>query len=133
MTDEPTQPRERSRWADKLAERRERYQERGKLYRVGFVIAGALVTLAGVVMIVTPGPAFVLIPAGLAMLAMEFAWAESALEKALVQAEKAQSAAKEADTRQKVLTAVAAALVVAAVIGAIFYWDISVPVLNPKR
>lgn len=126
------EPRAQSRWADKLAQRRERYQGRGKLYRLLFVIAGVAVTLAGVAMLLLPGPAFVVIPIGLAMLAMEFAWAEAALEQALVQAEKAQSAAKEADTKQKVLTAVAGLLIVAAAIGAVFYWDITVPVLNPK-
>jgi hypothetical protein len=62
---------------------------------------------------------------------MEFAWAESALEKALMQAEKAQAAAKEADTKQKIATAVAVVLVIAGVLGAIFYWDINVPVINP--
>ncbi len=126
-----TEPREQSRWADKLAERRERYQDRGKLYRLVFVIAGVLVTLAGLAMLLLPGPAFVVIPIGLAMLAMEFAWAEAALEKALMQAEKAQAAAKEADTKQKVLTVVAGLLLAAAAVGAVFYWDITVPILNP--
>jgi uncharacterized protein (TIGR02611 family) len=122
----------RHRWAEKLEERRERYQERGRLYRIGWVIAGSVVTLAGVVMLVTPGPAFVLIPIGLAMLAMEFAWAEAALEKALVQAEKAQEKAKRASRTQKVLTVVAGLLAVAAVLAGIFYWDINVPVINPS-
>ena len=129
MTEQP----EQSRWANRIARRRERYQEKGKLYRIGFVIVGSAVTLAGVAMLLLPGPAFVVIPIGLAMLAMEFAWAEAALEKALVQAEKAQAAAKEADTKQKVFTVVAALLVSAAVVSAIFYWDINVPVLNPKE
>ncbi len=119
-------------WARKLAERRERYQERGKLYRIGWVITGVLVTLAGCAMLITPGPAFVVIPIGLAMLAMEFAWAEAALEKALKQAAKAQEKAKQADTKQKVFTAVACVLVAAAVVGGIFYWDINVPVINPS-
>jgi uncharacterized protein (TIGR02611 family) len=130
MTEEPqTQPR--SKWADKLEERRARYQERGRVYRIGFTALGILVTLAGLAMLVTPGPAFVVIPIGLAMLAMEFAWAERALEKALVQAEKAQASAKEASTASKVLTAVAVVLVIAAAIAAIFYWDINFPVINP--
>jgi uncharacterized protein (TIGR02611 family) len=131
MTEEAgRQPR--SRWADKLEERRERYQERGRLYRIGWVIVGSLITLAGVVMLVTPGPAFVLIPIGLAMLAMEFAWAEAALEKALVQAEKAQERAKQASRLQKALTVAAGALAVAAVVAGIFYWDINLPVINPN-
>ncbi len=127
-----TEPKEPSRWADKLAARRESYQERGKLYRLIFVVVGVVVALGGVAMLLLPGPAFVVIPIGLAMLAMEFAWAESALEKALVQAEKAQASAKEAGTKEKALVAVAVALVAAAAVAGIFYWDITVPVLNPK-
>ena len=131
MTENQTQPR--SKWADKLEERRAAYQDHGKAYRIAFTIVGVLVTLAGLVMLVTPGPAFVLIPAGLAMLAMEFAWAERALEKALVQAEKAQASAKEASTLSKVLSGLAVVLVVAAAVAAVFYWDLTVPVLNPNK
>jgi uncharacterized protein (TIGR02611 family) len=39
------------------------------------VVAGVSVLLVGVAMIVLPGPAFVVIPAGLAILGIEFAWA----------------------------------------------------------
>lgn len=38
-------------------------------------IAGASVLATGVLMLVLPGPAFVVIPAGLAILSVEFAWA----------------------------------------------------------
>ena len=38
-------------------------------------IMGGTVLLIGVIMIVTPGPAILVIPAGLAILATEFAWA----------------------------------------------------------
>jgi uncharacterized protein (TIGR02611 family) len=136
MSDETTgpdrSPQERSRWADKLDEWRERYEQRGKLYRIGWVTVGVFVTLAGCAMLLLPGPAFVVIPIGLAMLAMEFAWAEAALEKALIQAEKAQTAAKQASTKQKVFTVLACVFVAAAVLGAIFTWDINVPVINPS-
>ena len=43
--------------------------------RVAITVVGSTVFLLGVVMIVTPGPAFVLIPLGLAILGLEFAWA----------------------------------------------------------
>jgi uncharacterized protein (TIGR02611 family) len=114
--DQTATERPRSRWADKLAERRESHLQRGRLYRIMFVVAGAIVTLGGIAMLVLPGPALVVIPIGLAMLAMEFAWAEQMLERALEQAEKAQATAKEASTAQKVFTGIAIALGVAAVI-----------------
>lgn len=49
--------------------------------RVVVGIVGASVLLIGVVMLVTPGPAIVVIPVGLAILAMEFVWARRWLRK----------------------------------------------------
>lgn len=43
--------------------------------RLAVAVVGATVLAIGVVMLVTPGPAIVLIPAGLAILSIEFAWA----------------------------------------------------------
>jgi hypothetical protein len=44
-------------------------------------IVGGVFLLAGVVMIVTPGPAFIFIPLGLLLLASEFKWAERWAQK----------------------------------------------------
>ena len=44
-------------------------------------IAGGIVLLAGIAMIVLPGPAFIVIPAGLAILATEFEWAHRLKER----------------------------------------------------
>ena len=43
--------------------------------------------VVGVCMIVLPGPAFVVIPVGLGILGIEFAWARSWLKKAKAKAE----------------------------------------------
>ncbi len=43
--------------------------------RVAIAVAGVTVLAIGIVMIVTPGPALVFIPLGLAILGLEFAWA----------------------------------------------------------
>ena len=50
--------------------------------RVVITVVGATVLLLGFVMIVTPGPAIVVIPAGLAILSIEWAWARSLLRRA---------------------------------------------------
>lgn len=50
--------------------------------RIVIGVVGATVLLLGVIMIVTPGPAIVLIPAGLAILGLEFAWARYWLRRA---------------------------------------------------
>ncbi len=43
--------------------------------RIVIAVVGVTVLIIGVIMIVTPGPALVLIPVGLAILSIEFAWA----------------------------------------------------------
>lgn len=52
------------------------------LRRVIVAIIGFTVLLIGVAMIVLPGPAVVVIPLGLAILATEFVWARRVLKKA---------------------------------------------------
>lgn len=49
--------------------------------RVIIAVVGGTVLLLGVLMIVLPGPAIVVIPAGLAILGIEFAWARRWLQK----------------------------------------------------
>ena len=47
---------------------------------VVFIIGGSLL-LIGIALIFLPGPAFIVIPAGLAVLALEFAWARNFLHR----------------------------------------------------
>ena len=51
------------------------------LRRIGVAVAGGSVVAVGVVMLVLPGPAVLVIPAGLAILATEFRWAGRVLER----------------------------------------------------
>ena len=116
--------RPRPKFIQRLEARRSEHLQRGLVYRIGFGIAGALVLLAGVIMLVTPGPAFVLIPIGLAMLSMEFAWAAVALEKALEQARSAQERAARTSPTERALGIAAGVLAVAAVAVAAIHWHI---------
>jgi tellurite resistance protein TerC len=50
--------------------------------RVIVSVIGATVLLIGVALLVLPGPAFIVIPLGLAILATEYAWARRWLKKA---------------------------------------------------
>lgn len=43
--------------------------------RIAITLVGSTVLLLGLVMLITPGPAIVVIPLGLAILGLEFAWA----------------------------------------------------------
>jgi uncharacterized protein (TIGR02611 family) len=49
--------------------------------RITVALIGGTVVLLGVVMLVTPGPALLVIPVGLAILALEFAWARHWLNR----------------------------------------------------
>lgn len=119
--DEPSKLRE---LFEKLEERRESYQERGLLYRVAFTTAGFTVLAGGLAMLVLPGPALAVIPIGLAMLALQFAWAERLLEVAIDRAEAAGSTVTEASRKQKVVGGIAIALLAASAVTAALLWDI---------
>jgi uncharacterized protein (TIGR02611 family) len=116
--------RPRPKLIERLEARRAMHRARNPVYRVIFGITGALVTLVGVIMLVTPGPAFVLIPIGLAMLSMEFVWAERLLDKSLEQAAVAQEKAAETTRAQRILAAIATLLAIAAAVLAILWWDV---------
>lgn len=60
--------------------------------RVGVTIAGFAVLLAGVAMLVLPGPGIVVIIAGLAILSSEYVWAQRLLAKAKEKANQAKDA-----------------------------------------
>jgi uncharacterized protein (TIGR02611 family) len=89
---ESTQPELASRWHDhptfvpfKILARF--IGRNGK--RVGVTIAGFAVLLAGLVMLVLPGPGIVVILAGLAILATEYVWAQRLLRIAKEKANQA--------------------------------------------
>ena len=49
--------------------------------RLIVIVAGSTVLLIGIAMIVLPGPAVIVIPVGLGVLATEFVWARKLLTK----------------------------------------------------
>jgi tellurite resistance protein TerC len=55
--------------------------------RIAVALVGGTVLLIGVALIVLPGPAFVVIPLGLAILGAEFAWARHWLRRLREQAD----------------------------------------------
>jgi uncharacterized protein (TIGR02611 family) len=49
--------------------------------RIAVAVVGITVLLVGIALIVLPGPAIIVIPIGLAILGLEFAWARKWLQK----------------------------------------------------
>lgn len=86
-------------------------------WRVGVFTVGVAVLLAGVLMMVLPGPGILAIVVGFAILATEFVWAQRALSKAKAAAERAKEKALDPRARRRNLTlAVLCGLIAAAVL-----------------
>ena len=118
--------RRRRPFLDGLRERRQRHVERNRLLRLGFAFFGFLVVLAGVAMLVLPGPGLLVIAIGLGILALEFAWAERLLERTVDRMEQAADTVKEASRPQQLLLAAVAAAAAVGIVVSVLLWDIPV-------
>lgn len=108
-----------------LAEKRARHKQRHIVVRGLYLAVAFTVLLLGVIMLITPGPAFVIIPIGLTLLALEFASAERLLDRALDQADAAKAKARETTKTQRLLVITASVLGIAALAAATWYWDLT--------
>lgn len=116
--------RPRRRFIDGVKERRERHRERSKVIRAAVVLAGFVVVLAGLAMIPLPGPGLLVTAAGLAVLALEFVWAERLLERTIDQMGKATDQVKRASRTQQLILVLLGALAAAAAVMAAYAWDV---------
>ena len=73
-----------------------------RLRRVIIGVIGGTILGIGLVMIILPGPAFIVIPLGLSILATEYLWAKKALHKMKQQISKAKESlnGKKQDTNR---------------------------------
>ncbi len=111
---------------ERMRAQREVHLERPLYLRVLIAIAGFTLLLAGLAMLVLPGPALAVIPVALAILSLEFAWAARWLEKAIEQAEKAKQTAKETSRAQRIAVGIAIALAIVAAVVASILWEIPI-------
>ena len=110
----------------KMRTYKERHMRRPRPVRWLFVAVGFTVLLAGLAMLVLPGPALAVIPIGLFLLALEFQWAEEWLERSIAQADKAKQRAAETSTLTRVITAGGTFLAVAGFVAWAIIGDIPV-------
>lgn len=108
---------------EKLRRRKERHQQRGKLYRSVFLAVGVLVILFGLALIPLPGPGWLIVAFGVGILALEFDWAERLLERILVRIE---ATTDKLSPRQKVALVVLGVAGVTAWITATILWEIPI-------
>jgi uncharacterized protein (TIGR02611 family) len=109
---------------ERVRARQQRHRERSRIFRAGFALAGFVVLLVGVVMLFTPGPGWAAIVLGLAMLALEFAWAERALERVIDQVERAADQVTKGSPVRRAAVLSIGVLALAALIAMIIFWDI---------
>jgi uncharacterized protein (TIGR02611 family) len=86
--------------------------------RVAVTVLGLAVLLAGVIMLVTPGPGILVIFAGLALLAREYVWAERMLHRLRERAEEGFHAATASPAR----IALSVFLTLGAITAVILWW-----------
>jgi uncharacterized protein (TIGR02611 family) len=84
--------------------------------RVAVAVIGGALTLAGVALLVLPGPGFVLVAAGLAILATKFAWAARPLAYAKDKAQVGMDEVAHSRSRTALAVVGAVALLVAGVL-----------------
>ncbi len=116
-------PRKR-RLLDGVRERREKHLERSRIVRVVVAIFGFLVVLAGLAMLVLPGPGLLVIAIGLGILALEFVWAERLLERTVDKMDEAADAVKRSSRKQQALGVAVLALGAAGLVAAAVLWDL---------
>jgi uncharacterized protein (TIGR02611 family) len=92
--------------------------------RAAVVLAGFVLLLAGLALIPLPGPGLLVVAVGLAVLALEFAWAERLLERTVNQMNQASETVKRASRLQQLLLGALGVLVAAAALTAAYTWDV---------
>ena len=117
-------PGARNRFVEGLQERRARHKERHHLIRVAAAIGGFLVVLLGIILIPLPGPGLLVVAVGLAVLALEFAWAEHLLEKTVDRLSEARERVKRASPVGQAAVALLGVLAAAASLIVAYTWDI---------
>jgi uncharacterized protein (TIGR02611 family) len=113
-----------SRLVARVRDRKEHHRQRHFAFRLGWGILGVLVVLAGVVLLVLPGPGWLVIAIGLGMLALEFDPLERVLERVALRLEDVGEKAAKAKPWQKALGIAAAIAVTAGALAVVLLWDL---------
>jgi hypothetical protein len=106
----------------RLKARRQQYESLHWVLKMIWITAGVVVFLGGLALLVLPGPAFLIIPLGLAMLSFQFAWAENLLEKSLKGGMSVKDGVIKAATKRNLLLAAAIVTGLAALATLGFYF-----------
>ncbi len=108
------------RWRQRLRRRIRRNRTLDTTWRIGVFVVGVLFVVAGLIMFVAPGPGWLTIILGLAILATEFAWAHRILQWTKQKAHEA--SAKALDPRVRKRNLLVGAAVVTILVAAGWWW-----------
>jgi uncharacterized protein (TIGR02611 family) len=109
---------------ERVRARQERHRQRSRIIRIPFAVAGFVVLLLGIVMLFTPGPGWAAIVFGLGLLALEFTWAERALERIINRVEQASDQVRTGSPLRRAFVLSLGVIATAALITLIVLWDI---------
>jgi uncharacterized protein (TIGR02611 family) len=96
---------------------------RNRIVRLAVAIGGFLIVQIEIILISLPGPGLLVIAAGLAVLALEFAWAEHLLERTIERLSEAGEKVRRASRLEQALLGLLGALVAGAALTAAYHWD----------
>jgi uncharacterized protein (TIGR02611 family) len=108
----------------RLQAQRAKHKSRAFPFRVATAIAGFLVVALGILALPFPGPGWLIIFIGLAVLSLEFTWAGRALDWLLVQVAKFQRRVQRASPGERLAMVLVLVLIVGAVLAWAYFGDI---------
>ena len=109
---------------ERVRRRKHQHKQRSRIYRISFATGGVLVVLLGLALIPLPGPGWLVVALGIAMLALEFDRAERILERVLERIERVGEQASRAGPVARVVGGGVLVLGAVAVVAALLIWDI---------
>ncbi|MFN2469562.1 MAG: PGPGW domain-containing protein [Gaiellaceae bacterium] len=112
---------------ERIRAQQERHRARSRVIRVPVAVVGFGLLLVGVALLVLPGPGWLVIALGLALLALEFAWAERILERVVDRLEAASERAARAGRLEKALAVAASIVFAGALVAAVLLLDLPGP------
>jgi uncharacterized protein (TIGR02611 family) len=108
----------RLRWHRRVRERARANRAADLVWRASVLGLGSAVIVAGLIMLVVPGPGWAAIFVGLAILASEYAWAHNLLSRAKEWAQRARDRATDPAVRRRNLALTSLAAVAVLAVGA---------------
>ncbi len=108
----------------RLQAQRAKHKSRGVPFRVATAVAGFLVVALGILALPFPGPGWLIIFIGLAVLSLEFTWAGRALDWLLEQVARFQQRVQRASPGERLAMVLVLVVIAAAILAWAYFGDI---------